>query len=94
MNVALSRAKEGMFIFGDASLLSSRNEMWKSITDKLEDEGCLGPGLPISCHQHSDDLSPLIIATRPGDIRLVAPDGKYKFWSTITSPNPIVSSFY
>ena len=70
--MALSRARQGMYIFGDADLLSSRSNMWKTVIEELDGQGCLGHGIPITCHRHPENHN---IATRPGQIRLIAPDG-------------------
>ncbi|GMK56414.1 hypothetical protein CspeluHIS016_0302540 [Cutaneotrichosporon spelunceum] len=53
INVALSRAKHGMYIFGNADQLASGSEMWRTIIHELEDEGAIGPGIPanIFCWQ-------------------------------------------
>jgi hypothetical protein len=71
-NVALSRAKEGMFIFGEAPLLASRSHMWRSVIDELDSIGCIGPGIPISCQRHPEQTN---LARKPGEIRQFAPDG-------------------
>lgn len=72
-NVALSRAKEGMFIFGEAPLLASRSHMWRSVIDELDSIGCIGPGIPISCQSHPELTN---MARKPGEIRQFAPDGE------------------
>ena len=46
--------------------------MWASVLEELESKGCLGPALPISCHQHPDYIE---YVNAPGQIRRVAPDG-------------------
>ncbi|KAJ7200706.1 hypothetical protein C8J57DRAFT_1413236 [Mycena rebaudengoi] len=71
-NVALSRAKEGLFIMGNASQLASRSPMWRKIIEHLEETDSLGPGFPISCHQHPDKIE---LISEPGKLRMFAPDG-------------------
>lgn len=71
-NVALSRAREGLFIFGNADILSSRSKMWRSIIEELETGGNLGPALPISCHRHQDKTE---YVSEPGKLPEIAPDG-------------------
>ncbi|KAH9931167.1 P-loop containing nucleoside triphosphate hydrolase protein [Epithele typhae] len=46
-NVALSRAREGMYILGNASNLSSRSDMWHTIIDELRQRDCLGEAFPV-----------------------------------------------
>ncbi|KDR70088.1 hypothetical protein GALMADRAFT_255486 [Galerina marginata CBS 339.88] len=71
-NVALSRAREGLFIFGNADNLSSRSRMWQSIIEELEGVGCVGPALPIACHRHPDTVEHV---SKPGVLPQIAPDG-------------------
>ncbi|KAG0698145.1 hypothetical protein DFH29DRAFT_943008 [Suillus ampliporus] len=71
-NVALSRAREGLFIFGNAANLSSRSRMWQHIIEELEGEEALGPALPIACHRHPETLE---YVSKPGQLPQIAPDG-------------------
>ncbi|KAF8316395.1 hypothetical protein DL93DRAFT_2193459 [Clavulina sp. PMI_390] len=71
-NVALSRAKHGMYIFGDTGLLSSRSPMWSAVIDELDASGRVGLGIPISCAQHPQDVR---FVRLPGELRNYAPDG-------------------
>ncbi|KAI6021428.1 hypothetical protein BKA83DRAFT_166314 [Pisolithus microcarpus] len=48
-NVALSRAREGLYIFGNADNLSSQSGMWRSIIEELQANDSLGTALPIAC---------------------------------------------
>ncbi|KAG6903063.1 hypothetical protein C0995_006250 [Termitomyces sp. Mi166 len=70
-NVALSRAKEGLFILGNALQLGSRSHMWRGVIDELEQEECIGEGFPIACHRHPDTIS---YASKPGQLQHIAPD--------------------
>ncbi|KAK7005664.1 hypothetical protein R3P38DRAFT_3038842 [Favolaschia claudopus] len=71
-NVALSRAKEGLFILGNASQLASRSKMWREVLEQLEDAGCVGTGFPVACHRHPDHVEWI---SEPGKLPLFAPDG-------------------
>ncbi|KAF8959737.1 hypothetical protein BDZ97DRAFT_1666780 [Flammula alnicola] len=71
-NVALSRAREGLFIFGNAENLASRSKMWSAIIEELEGIGCVGPALPIACHRHPETVEHV---SKPGTLPLIAPDG-------------------
>ena len=86
-NVALSRAKHGMIIMGNADLLSSRSEMWRTIIKDLSEAGRLGPGLPISCYNHPDYIKYITV---PEMIPLVSPDGEV----FLRSLRPIVDQWY
>ncbi|TCD60036.1 hypothetical protein EIP91_010850, partial [Steccherinum ochraceum] len=71
-NVALSRAREGLFILGNAVDLSSRSKMWKSVVEELDRDGCVGPALPVVCAQHKDKIQ---YVSKPGQLPRIAPDG-------------------
>lgn len=72
--VALSRAREGLYIFGNAENLSSRSGMWRSILEELDAQDGLGPGLPVACHRHPDRVE---YVSRPGQLSRIAPDGMF-----------------
>jgi hypothetical protein len=72
--VALSRAKQGLYILGNAQNLSSRSPMWKSVIEELEAANAVGDGLPVACHQHPDDIH---FIRQPGELPRFAPDGMF-----------------
>ncbi|KAL0951932.1 hypothetical protein HGRIS_008585 [Hohenbuehelia grisea] len=72
VNVALSRAKEGLYILGNASLLSERSRMWKSVIDQLEEANALGTALPVACARHPEKKN---LVSEPGQLPSLAPDG-------------------
>ncbi|XP_077302471.1 NFX1-type zinc finger-containing protein 1-like [Arctopsyche grandis] len=47
--VALSRAKQGLFIFGNANNLRAKSEFLASIIQNLEEKNCIGKEIPIKC---------------------------------------------
>ncbi|KAF8730672.1 P-loop containing nucleoside triphosphate hydrolase protein, partial [Rhizoctonia solani] len=53
-NVGLSRAKHGMYIFGNAPELARASDMWATILQELHQSGSIGDGLPITCQRHPD----------------------------------------
>ncbi|GAA5867315.1 hypothetical protein JCM3774_003543 [Rhodotorula dairenensis] len=55
-NVAVSRAKHGMYLFGNAALLRSQAPIWESIVHNLEEGGNVGPTLPATCVGHPEKL--------------------------------------
>ncbi|GLV42804.1 uncharacterized protein CBL_03544 [Carabus blaptoides fortunei] len=52
--VALSRAKEGMFILGNMDILTQSNAVWPQIKAALEENGSLGTDLTLQCQVHPD----------------------------------------
>ncbi|KAI0313808.1 hypothetical protein OF83DRAFT_1248643 [Amylostereum chailletii] len=71
INVALSRAKHGMFILGNASNLR-QNPTWKTILDEMETHDQIGYGFPIVCPRHPDRK---IVVTKPGQLSTQSPEG-------------------
>lgn len=74
INVMLSRAQHGMVILGHVPslVLDKDAKMWPQVLVKLEKEGCVGPGLPIKCHLHSDETKYI---TSAQDFQAKAPEG-------------------
>ncbi|KAG9027745.1 hypothetical protein FS842_004882 [Serendipita sp. 407] len=56
VNVALTRARHGLFVFGNGDLLSSKSDMWTKVTNHFKETDCYGTGLPIACHLHPDTV--------------------------------------
>ncbi|KAF8265013.1 hypothetical protein EI94DRAFT_400563 [Lactarius quietus] len=71
INVALSRAKHGLYILGNASNLR-KNETWRTVLDEMDKEDQLGYGFPIICPRHPNARH---IISEPGQIPLHAPAG-------------------
>ena len=71
--VALSRARHGLYILGNASDLSSQSPMWETVIGELREQGCLDKELPIICHRHPEELR---YVSKPGDLPRLSPDGK------------------
>ena len=59
MVVALSRARQCLFMVGNAHLLAARSNLWCSVLTELDAARCLGPALPA-------------VAGRPGRVIPVA----------------------
>ncbi|CAE6444479.1 unnamed protein product [Rhizoctonia solani] len=70
-NVGLSRAKHGLYIFGNAPELSQGSKMWSDVLKELQSTECVGPKLPIACHRHPDYVQWI---ERPGEIPIVSPN--------------------
>lgn len=59
--VALSRAREGLFIMGNMKNLVTKNEIWPKIKQSLEDNDSIGDSLVLKCQVHPDQLTEVII---------------------------------
>ncbi|KAI5123686.1 hypothetical protein M0805_001714 [Coniferiporia weirii] len=71
-NVALSRARHGLFILGNASDFASESTMWSSVISELTTQNGIGTGIPIKCNRHPDDVR---YVSQPGELPLLSPDG-------------------
>lgn len=70
--VALSRARHGLYILGNASELSGQSSTWATVVDELTEQGALGNQLPIVCHRHPEEVG---FISKPGDLPRLSPDG-------------------
>uniref|UniRef100_A0A2A4IRV4 DNA2/NAM7 helicase-like C-terminal domain-containing protein n=1 Tax=Heliothis virescens TaxID=7102 RepID=A0A2A4IRV4_HELVI len=73
--VALSRAKEGFYIFGNMAVLKSASSIWRQINDRLKEQKAIGRKLTLICEEHNEntlDLTKKNDALR--DIRVTAVD--------------------
>ena len=71
INVALSRAKHGLYILGNASNLR-KNKTWSTVLDGMEANGQIGPTLPIVCPRHPNEVQAV---SKPGELGRFAPGG-------------------
>ncbi|XP_047533549.1 NFX1-type zinc finger-containing protein 1-like [Vanessa atalanta] len=53
--VALSRAKEGFYIFGNMNVLQAASPIWRNIRDKLKVQNAIGKEIPLQCDKHVDN---------------------------------------
>ncbi|KAF8639511.1 hypothetical protein AX17_001416 [Amanita inopinata Kibby_2008] len=72
MNVALSRAKHGLFMLGNATQLAAKSDMWRVVLEELERHGNIGKAFPVACQRHPDDIN---FVSEPGQLPGFAPDG-------------------
>ncbi|KAG8709972.1 hypothetical protein FRC11_005001 [Ceratobasidium sp. 423] len=70
-NVGLSRAKHGLYIFGNAPELARGSDMWAHILQELHIPGCVGRGFPVKCYNHPEYIQWI---EQPGQLEAVAPD--------------------
>ncbi|KRT86701.1 hypothetical protein AMK59_960, partial [Oryctes borbonicus] len=50
--VALSRAREGLYILGNMDLLCENSRIWQKVRNVLEEQDSLGTSLPLRCQIH------------------------------------------
>ncbi|CAG4956216.1 unnamed protein product [Colias eurytheme] len=55
--VALSRAREGLYIFGNMSMLKNQSELWKKINGTLGNACAIGTTLELRCQSHPDYIT-------------------------------------
>ena len=70
--VALSRARLGLYILGNAPDFASQSPMWSSVISQLHDDGAIGDAIPIKCYRHPEDVRYI---SSPGELPKVSPDG-------------------
>lgn len=71
-NVALTRARHGLYVFGNGDLLSQKSPMWNQVIQEFKECDGYGSALPIACYRHKHDVQWVQDATR---LRQIAPDG-------------------
>ncbi|XP_046965728.1 NFX1-type zinc finger-containing protein 1-like [Vanessa cardui] len=55
--LALSRAKEGFYIFGNIDILKENSNLWTKIAETLENQGSLGTSIRLKCQNHPDQIT-------------------------------------
>lgn len=55
--VALSRAKKGMYVFGNFEMLEKHSDLWRKILSDVAKSGKLGKQLPLVCQSHGRETS-------------------------------------
>lgn len=71
INVALSRARNGLFVIGNFATMSKVSEVWSGLLKLLKEEGQTGPSLPLFCRNHRNNK---LFASTAEDF-LQAPEG-------------------
>ncbi|EFJ36065.1 hypothetical protein SELMODRAFT_438270 [Selaginella moellendorffii] len=72
VNVALSRARQGLYIFGNAELLTRKSDLWRKILEILQEQHSIGDALVLRCQNHPDTETPV---RKIQDFRLVGDGG-------------------
>lgn len=73
--VLISRARNGIFLFGNMNtFMGSKKggEMWTDFLGKVKERGFLFPGIPIHCERHPE-IS--VVLKSPRDFDEYCPDG-------------------
>ncbi|CAH2048546.1 unnamed protein product, partial [Iphiclides podalirius] len=55
--VALSRAREGFYMFGNIDILRKNSELWEKIACTLEEGRSLGKSLKLRCERHLEEIT-------------------------------------
>lgn len=55
INVALSRAKKGLYCIGNFDCLSEKSTLWQNLLDDLKVQDAIGEALEIYCQSHTDN---------------------------------------
>ncbi|XP_050295987.1 NFX1-type zinc finger-containing protein 1-like isoform X2 [Anthonomus grandis grandis] len=55
--VALSRAKEGLYIIGNMTQLCGASDVWKSIKTTLQSQNAISTFLPLRCNKHDEHVT-------------------------------------
>ncbi|XP_041979115.1 NFX1-type zinc finger-containing protein 1-like [Aricia agestis] len=55
--VALSRAREGFYIFGNMNLLKKNSTLWSTIDNILSEDGLVGSTLMLRCENHRENTT-------------------------------------
>ncbi|CAE6473604.1 unnamed protein product [Rhizoctonia solani] len=74
VNVGLSRAKHGLYMFGNAPELARSSRMWSTVLKELHANESVGRALPISCYQHPEYVE---LVDQPGKLEIISPDGEF-----------------
>ncbi|CAG7854327.1 NFX1-type zinc finger-containing protein 1 [Serendipita indica DSM 11827] len=74
-NVALTRARHGLYVMGNGDLLASNPGLWNQVVQYFRDQDCYGTGLPIACHNHPHDVR---LVENAMQLRQISPDGGYQ----------------
>lgn len=70
--VSLSRARNGLFIFGNGELLSQKNELWGNVIKELQKSDSYGDALILACQNHPDKETEI---RKPSDFQEVRDGG-------------------
>jgi hypothetical protein len=55
--VSISRARKGLYIFGNIPALVANSPLWFKIINTATEMGCVGTHIPIRCPQHGTEAN-------------------------------------
>ncbi|RZC35374.1 AAA 11 domain containing protein, partial [Asbolus verrucosus] len=55
--VALSRARNGLYVIGNMTQLCNASELWRKIKRTFEEQNAIGPELPLRCQVHTETVT-------------------------------------
>ncbi|XP_046667701.1 NFX1-type zinc finger-containing protein 1-like isoform X2 [Homalodisca vitripennis] len=58
--VALSRARDGLYVVGNMDCLESESVLWQRIRQSFVDQGAFGPALVLQCERHKHQLTRIV----------------------------------
>ncbi|KAI8436675.1 hypothetical protein MSG28_010163 [Choristoneura fumiferana] len=70
--VALSRAREGFYMFGNIDLLKKNSPLWSNIEATLAQNGSVGKYLELICSNHNDNITKAYGPANTGIIHICA----------------------
>jgi len=50
--VALSRARQGLYVIGNFDVITSKSKIWKDVVKDVQSNECVGQALPLVCQNH------------------------------------------
>ncbi|KIM23239.1 hypothetical protein M408DRAFT_332444 [Serendipita vermifera MAFF 305830] len=71
-NVALTRARHGLYVFGNGHLLAQKSVIWNQVVQEFKDQDAYGSSLPIACHKHPNEVK---WVANPNYLLQVSPEG-------------------
>ena len=87
INVALSRARHGLYVFGNMALMEHKSDLWLAVADVARSRGQVGPGLVLQCPSHPDS-EPITVCS-PADFSRAPLGGCSKLCAeTLTCGHP------
>ena len=67
--VAMSRAKKGLYVIGNFTMLSDRSTLWRQFVDHARKHRFIGKALRLYCENHQDDVNAIVNAENPSDFQ-------------------------
>ncbi|KAK0530110.1 hypothetical protein OC835_004123, partial [Tilletia horrida] len=72
--VALSRARDGLFVLGNAELMVSQSSFWADVLERFEEADAIVQAIPIVCSRHPE--KGVREVSEPGQLAMLSPNEK------------------